>query len=52
MFISDMDPAEMDFEGADLIHIWGYGPLFGSCEYGDEISDFMKGETGLTIRVT
>jgi hypothetical protein len=52
MFISNLDVKEMDFDGADLIHISWYGLLVRSCEYGDEISDFMEGEMSLSLQVT
>lgn len=42
----------MDFEATDLIPVPGYGSLVSSCEYGEAISDFMKGETSLNVRVT
>jgi hypothetical protein len=52
MFISDLDLKEMDFDGAGLIHISWYGLLVRPCEYGDEISDFVKEKMTFSVQVT
>jgi len=39
-----MDPKETGQEGMDWIHLaQDRGPMVGSCEHGNEPSDFMKG---------